>query len=148
MRAHGLPTKLNKGVIELTTAHTVRPAHDLEPLFSLATVCAWQAVQLLRFRALNSIAIPVLARTYAKALRVQVCTTGKKLNAHQAALLRHLDIKMAVASLRLAAAIDKEGNFREYEHDASWSDQDDTAELGFDDGLPDSMMLPAILPQH
>lgn len=84
-------------------------------------------------------------------MRVQVCREGKRLNPHQATLLRHLDIKMAAFKLKLRAAIDKDGNFWDYEDGFSDADEDlqeDGAVDPFDDGLPDSMMLPAALAQQ
>ena len=90
-------------------------------------------------------------RSYAAQTRcvLQVCREGKRLGPHQATLLRHLDIKMAVFRLKLRAGLDKDGNFWEYDDGFSEEDEDEAAgglaSDPFDDGLPDSVMLPAAL---
>lgn len=82
LRKHGLPSKLNKGVVELLVDH-------------------------------------------------KVCSTGDRLNANQAAILRTFDVKMATFKLQLLAAWDEDGTF-EIVHDARDDDDDDANEEAFD----------------
>lgn len=96
LRAHGLPTKLNKGVIELLAEHTV-------------------------------------------------CKAGAPLTSHQAALLRHFEIKMAVFRVRLVGVWRAESGAYEALGEDDESDDDEDGDAGdaleIDDGLPASMML-------
>lgn len=77
---------------------------------------------------------------------MQVCKEGAKLTAHQAGLLRHLQIKMATSTVRLSAALlgqnDPEFHVVEAAGSEDDEDSDSDAAAAFDDGLPDSMMLP------
>jgi Insertion domain in 60S ribosomal protein L10P len=77
-------------------------------------------------------------------LPMQVCTEGKTLTSHQAALLRHLGHKLSVFRLRLRAGLGPDGTLWESEAADSEDEgaEDGEAAAGFDDGLPSSMMLP------
>ena len=78
---------------------------------------------------------------------LQVCKEGQTLNSHQAALLRHFDVKMAVFRLKLVGVWRNTTN--QYE---VLGEGVDTFEEEADDGddtnmaiVPDSMKLPAAL---
>jgi hypothetical protein len=84
-------------------------------------------------------------------LALQVCTQGRRLTSHQAALLRHLQIKMAVFRLGLRASVTGDRDAPKYDEicldDSDDEDEDAMSDVEFADGLPTSMMLPEVLPQ-
>eukprot|EP01024_Parvocaulis_polyphysoides_P033251 TRINITY_DN2961_c0_g3_i3.p2 TRINITY_DN2961_c0_g3~~TRINITY_DN2961_c0_g3_i3.p2 ORF type:complete len:273 (-),score=30.20 TRINITY_DN2961_c0_g3_i3:395-1189(-) len=104
LRKHGVPTKLNKGVVECLVDHVV-------------------------------------------------CEEGKQLNHNQVAILGVFQQKMSVSKIVLIAKWDKQtGEYTSLIEDDELEDDGDMNQSqlgdefdGMDDGLPDSMMLPAEL---
>ena len=83
---------------------------------------------------------------------MQLCEEGKALSPDQAALLRHFHIKMATFRLKLKARIsgkdEDSAKFEELDGGESDTDGGDGADdlepdAMYEDGLPESMMLPA-----
>ena len=86
-----------------------------------------------------------------------MCTEGRALSTQQAAVLRHFDIKMAMFRLKLKAVVHgKEEDTAQFKVLDEEESEDEAPELEgmdgdvsmFDDGLPDSMMMPAAVAQN